>query len=143
IVIQALLATIADDKRHVMVRSAAAKALSRTRVPAGGLDEKAAADRLVQLARDMSLDFNKNPRAIFWHEAFLNLYDAFRPVDQNEVSKLPADSLLRRGSLPAPYDDAFQRILPIVKHVISKRPGEVNQPIPQDLIQQLNELVAA
>jgi hypothetical protein len=143
IVIQALMAAIADDKRHCLARSAAAKALSRTRIPAGGFDEKAAANRLVELTRDMSLEFNKNPAAMHWHECFVNTFDAFRPVNANEVSQLPADSLLRRGSLPAAYEDAFQRILPIVRHVFSKKPGEKNQPIPQDLIQQLSELVAA
>ncbi|MGC1276017.1 MAG: hypothetical protein WBC44_20115 [Planctomycetaceae bacterium] len=143
IVIEALLAAIADDSRHCLARSAAAKALSRTRAPAGALDEKAAADRLVQLARDMSLAYNKSTAATHWHECYWNLYVAFRPADQDEVSQLPNDSLLRRGSLPAAYEDAFQRILPVVKHVFTKKPGERNQPIPQELLQRLNEPLAA
>ncbi len=143
IVIQALLDALADDSRHCLARSAAAKALSRTRIPAGGLDENAAADRLVKLARDMSLKYNKNPAATHWHQCYWMLVDAFKPVSQDEVSRLPTDSLLRRGSLPSAYEDAMGRILPVARHVFQARPGMANQPIPQELIQRLNEPLAA
>ena len=142
IVIDALLAVIADGNRHCLARTAAAKALARTRLPAGAFNDKAAADRIVRLAHDMSVAFNKNPGRIHWVECYANLYMAFVPKDQAELEQLPTDSLLRRGTLPAAMNDAQQRIRPVVSHVLGQRPGQRVQPIPQEMIQRLNDFLA-
>jgi hypothetical protein len=142
IVIDGLMAVIADKNRHCMARTAAAKALARTRLPAGAFNDKAAADRIVRLAHEMSLDYNKNLSRVHWVECYANLYMAFVPADQNELQRLPNDSLLRRGTLPAAMNDAQQRIRPVVSHVLGQKRGQRPQPIPQEMIQRLNDFLA-
>jgi hypothetical protein len=140
IVVDTLLAVIADNKRSCMARTAAAKALGRTPITAGKFDEKAAADRLVQLARDMSVAYNKAPQKVQWYECFINLYLTFKPDAGEDPAGLPQNSLIRRGSLPAALDNAAQRITPVVKHVVNQRLGQQNA-IPGELIQRLSELL--
>jgi hypothetical protein len=140
IVVDTLLAVIADNKRACMARTAAAKALGRTPITAGKFDEKAAADRLVQLARDMSVAYNKEPQKVQWYECFINLYLTFKPDAGEDPAGLPQNSLIRKGSLPAALDNAAQRITPVVKHVVNQRLGQ-QKPIPGELIQRLSELL--
>jgi len=140
IVVDTLLAVIADEKRACMARTAAAKALGRTPITAGKFDEKAAADRLAQLARDMSLAYNKDPKKAQWYECFINLYLTFKPNVGEDPSGLPQSSLIRRGSLPAALDNAAQRITPVVKHVVNQPVGN-QKAIPGELIQRLSELL--
>ncbi len=140
IVVDTLLAVIADGNRSCMARTAAAKALGRTPITAGKFDEKAAADRLVQLARDMSLAYNQNPTNVQWYECFINLYLTFKPNAGEDPAGLPQNSLIRRGSLPAALDNAAQRITPVVKHVVNQPVGN-QKAVPAELIQRLSELL--
>lgn len=140
IIVDTLLAVIADGNRSCMARTAAAKALGRTPIAAGKFDEKAAADGLVQLARDMSLAYNKAPDKVQWYECFINLYLTFKPNAGEDPAGLPQNSLIRKGSLPAALDSAAQRITPVVKHVVNQPIGK-QKAIPGELIQRLSELL--
>lgn len=142
VVVTSLLTVIADNNRHCMARSAAAKALGRTPLTPGKFDEKAAAARLAQLARDMSVAYNKQPKNVQWYECYLNLFLTFKVNVGENAANLPANCLIRRGSLPAPLNDAFQRITPIVKHVMNQPPNQ-QKAIPGEMIQQLAALLAA
>ncbi|MBA3312033.1 MAG: hypothetical protein H0T47_01900, partial [Planctomycetaceae bacterium] len=142
IVVDSLLTVIADGNRHCMARTAAAKALGRTPIMAGKFDEKAAADRIVQLARDMSLAYNKRPDDVQWYHCYLNLQLTFKPNAGEDPAGLPQNSLIRRGSLPAPLDNAEQRIVPLAKHVLNQPVGKKHKPIPGEMIQRLTELLA-
>jgi hypothetical protein len=143
IVVDTLLSVIADGNRSCMARTAAAKALGRTPVMAGKFDDKAAADRIAKLARDMSLAYNKNPGNVQWYHCFLNLQLTFKPNAGEDVAGLPQNSLIRTGSLPAPLDNVEQRILPLAKHVLNQPVGKPHKPIPAELIQRLAEVLAA
>src|SRR5690606_18191783 len=100
-------------------------------------NEKLAGDSLAQFARDMSLAYNKAPNRIHWYECFWNLYLTFKPERNEDISRLPASSLLRRGSLPAPIDAAAKRITPIVQHVLNQPLEGNHAPIPVEMVQRL------
>lgn len=142
IVITALLGVIQDENRHCLARSAAAKALGRTPIPAGQFDENVAAGALLKLSHDMALAYNKSPNDVVWYECFWNLYVTFKPNAGEDVARIPTSSLLRRGSLPAPLEDVLQRVTPVVKHVLNQEPAQRHRAIPAELIQQLQPAAA-
>lgn len=146
IVVQALLAAINDDKRDCVGRSAAAKALGRTPIPAGAWDDKAVATATVRLARDMSLAYNKAPSAVHWFPCFESLYLTFvpgqskeQPGKQEDLNRLPGSCLIRRGP-SGPIASAQDLIRPIVSHVLKQPidPRKQHAPIPGELIQPLD-----
>lgn len=140
VVVNALLGAVAAD-RPCFGRSAAAKALGRTPIPpAGGWDDKVIASHLVQLARDMSAKYNEDPSKIEWFNCYDNLYLAFAAGPEEDVNRLPSNSLLRKGTLTGPLADAQKLILPIVQHIFSQPtdPKKPHAPIPTELIQALD-----
>jgi hypothetical protein len=143
IVVNALLNVISDENRQCQARAAAAKALARVPLQAGALDERDAAERLVRFAHHMSLNYNRAPSRNHWFQCYADLYLAFRPEAQEDLQRLPQNSLLRRGSLPAPMNEAFQRITPLVNHVLSQLGQPRRRPIPTEAIQRLEELLPA
>lgn len=143
VVTTALLNVIGDPDRHRIVRTAAAKALSRTPIPAGKFDADAAAQQILAMGRELALEYNRNPNYTDWHNVFWNLLLAFDVAPREATSQLPETSLLRAG-LPPAYQTAQQRLQPVLDFVLSQSPGTAERkPIPSELLQPLGESIAA
>jgi hypothetical protein len=141
IVLNALMQVIADDKRPCLARSAAAKALGRIPLPAGAWNDAAAADALTKLAHDMAIKYNKDPNEVVWYDCFVNLYLTAKTAPNEDVSRLPTSSLLRKGTLTGPLDDFYKQFLPVAQHVVNQPPGGNHKPIPTEAIQRLQPKV--
>ena len=136
--VQALTMVLADDKRHWVVRSAAARALGRVPVDAT-INMPLLAYQIVKLAGQMAEAYNQNPAEVFWPECFWNVYLAFKPENAEElqrqaglVTKSQAATL---GDHAAVIESAYNRIVPLTSSVINQ-PGA---PIPPEAINSINQ----
>ena len=135
----ALLSVISDPQRHCRARAAAAKAMARISLPPEA-DLAQLGAQLTQAAAQMATAFNQAPARADWWYCFIDLELAFKPSPGEDVPRLPQDSLLRRGTLAAPLEAAFGRILPVAKHVLAQPDDTRAQPVPANLIKALTAI---
>lgn len=160
-VVQALATVMADRRRSLDVRCEAARALGRApindsvrvdligykivelahemaagyQVEGGALYGRSSAE-----TAKMTAGYNKNLQAWFWKGCYLNLYLAFKPANKEEQRLYTASwrsnsnndpGLLSKRGSDATLREAYQQLLPVVKHVLEqpKRPNRNAQPV--------------
>lgn len=152
IIIQALGEVLADPNRDFSVRARAAREFGRANLPAS-LNYQKLVFQILLLEHDMALAYQKNPNDFHWLDSFADLYFAFHPYSEDEIAlyqpakKFPPGLNSENRNPPAPVKDAYQQMLPIVKHVVNQPgwsiPKEINlgrapnAKIPAELITDL------
>jgi hypothetical protein len=128
VVPQALGVVLADTSRPWLVRAEAAQSLGRLPYEsAPPIDLGLVAYETARLARQMTEAYNKEPKLAIWRLAFIKVYGAFKPLDDD-------DAKIRRGFLlqiekpslashKRTVQEAFDVVLPLVAKVIVEPAG--------------------
>ncbi|MCA9071785.1 MAG: hypothetical protein KDA84_22815, partial [Planctomycetaceae bacterium] len=146
IIIEALGEVLADPKRDFSVRARAAREFGRANLTASFNYEKFVFQVLL-LEHEMALAYQKAPDDFHWMESFGDLYFAFHPYTEDEIvlyekaKGFPPGLNNAKRNPPSTVKDAYQQMLPIVKHVVTQKGWE----IPKDfnLGRQPNEKIPA
>ena len=118
----ALTAVVADNNRHCLVRSQAARSLGRIPLDAQ-VNVGNVAFSVAHFASQMAEEYNNDPGAPHWRNCYWNVYLAFKPLTTAERSR---DAGLLAKVEKAPHtahksavNDAYQQMLPLARHAIN------------------------
>jgi len=131
-VVQTLAELVVDQKRHWVVRSAAAKALGRIPLNAG-INMDLLAFAIVDLSLQSAQAYNTSPGDIFWKRCFWYQYLGFH--HENAAEKSSKMGLLLKSSNRPKVKAAYDQVVSLVKHVI-------NEPTPKPLTKEQLQPVA-
>lgn len=146
--VQALTLVMRDPTHHWIVRSRAANSLGRVSLDAS-VNTSLLAHEIVVMCSQMSTAYNKQLDQFYWNQCFIDVYLAFKPIDDDEKARIyrvkPATLITKFDGQKA-ISDAYQLILPAVKHVLNQ-PQSVNndrgnQPIPADVDQAMTTWIS-
>ena len=127
-IIQILTEIVADDGRHWLVRTEAAKGIGRAKISAT-INLKKVIYEVVKLGRDMIDAYNQKPNAYYWRNCFFNLYLTFQPRDPDEKTRQAGLKTRDFGDYNALLDSAYQEIHPLAAHVLNAS-SALPEPIP-------------
>ncbi len=119
VVAQTLAEKITDPKEVWQVRSAAARAIARAALDSK-IETKPIIYAIVDLARQMALQYNKRPAAYPWMNCFLDIYLAFKPVSPQEKTSdgRRTAGFLADGSASRMAEEAYNAVLPVIRFVL-------------------------
>lgn len=132
---------VADEKRHLLVRSEAIRTLARIPLP----PQVSATDVAAEIARRvnaLAAEYNAAPRRREFVAAFWNVYMAFATLDARDKQRLAQNSMLgvfRERNTPA-IRAIYDKILPVLKHVLQNVKSP--RPLPPATLSPLEEEVA-
>lgn len=134
VVPQVLAKVLVDPQRPWLVRAEAAQSLGRLPLN-NDIDLGLIAREIAHLAEQMSEAYQKKPDQASWKLAFLKLYLAFKPANDDEARK--DKGLLTQVTNKAPLaghkrtvQEAYDMVLPIVQGVVNP-PQNIEQPVTQ------------
>lgn len=138
LIVQTLVETLIDDKRHWITRSEAAKALGRAEMD-GEVRADLVSYKIAEFAWQLALAYRNRPREFYWTNCFLKVYLAYRPEDEADKQRdggllLKAESGAMSAYKPV-INDAFEKIKPLVVHMTKQSPSN-----PKDFAR--NDMVA-
>ncbi len=140
--LKTLGAVMMDDARPPSVRAEAARRIGH--VP---LDNTVLADQLayayVQLAREMAAHFISDVTAEGRQDAYLRLYLAFRPVDEEARAEMigvmtKLDERILAPSFKPKVESGYATALLLIKPILN----HPEQPIPEDAVTKVDEWLA-
>jgi hypothetical protein len=133
-VVQALAKVLVDPQRPWLVRAEAAQSLGR--LPLGGeIDLTLIAREIAHLAEQMADAYQKKPDQASWKLAFLKLYLAFRPANEDDAKKdkgllTQVTNKAQLASHKRAVQEAYDVVLPIVQGVVNP-PQNIQQAVAQ------------
>ena len=124
----ALLAVVVDKQRNWLTRCEAAKAIGRLPLD-GKSDIKGIMGGLVNLGYEMSMAYNKAPKASYWKGCYYDLYFSFRAANSRvkPVPGLMNNTRILNGNTGNLVKSGYQVILPLVQHVLKNQPNPIDQ----------------
>ncbi|RMG33018.1 MAG: hypothetical protein D6725_16580 [Planctomycetota bacterium] len=129
-VVQTLAEVLSDQKRHWLVRAAAAKSLGRLPLDST-INTGLLVYQIASLAHQMATRQMQDPKAWYWSRAFTYVYLAFKPEDAAEQARgYGLLNRLRDRSVTELYD----LLVPMIRHFLSVNAGN---PLPQDQVAKL------
>ena len=144
LIAETLMDVVIDPKRHWIVRSQAASSLGR--IPLDGqINIDVIAYKVAELCWQLSNGFHNSPREFYWTNCFVNVYLAFKPMNQADQAR--DGGLLTKVNQPtfagqkAAVEAAYERIRPLAAAMTAQDP-RAPRPLPRASWTALRKYIA-